>query len=559
MPAAGVMSRHGGPPYSRRLAAALSRLDALIDWERSVRAAGAHRRMRVSSAPCGDLLARLGSPQSRLPVAVHITGSKGKGSVAALTAAALSAAGYRTGVYGSPHVASVTERVRIDGVPVGEDALAVALEAALDARAAAIADRGGGGGGEGARGEEGDGGSTPNAAHGATVDGSTPAAAVPNGRGATHPPVHAAADASWFDVMTAAGFLTLATAGVDAAAVEVGLGGALDSTAVLSAPVAVLTNVYDEHAAIIGPTLVDIATEKAGIVARGGRLITGVPPGSAVAAAIERVVRSRRAAGVTYVCLEGDDLSIDERNAALAGEVLDQLGRNGHSVRRPSAAVGSSGAPPSGSGAERGGGPISSRLLDWPGVRAAAAAALPGRMELFSIPLPPVADAAVAATPPPSATLWVGIDGGHVPDSVAAAAVTVGARVADAGGPSAVTVVLGLGMDKDASGIVAALRGALPGITRFVCTTVARSEVYLQTEELAAAVRQMGGNAAVEVAPDPLAALELALKRARGGGDVPPSWVLFSGSLHLAGAVRPAVAAAAAPPGGGGGGGLLRT
>ncbi|KAK1867143.1 hypothetical protein I4F81_009652 [Pyropia yezoensis] len=475
MPAAGVMSRHGGPPYSRRLAAALSRLDALIDWERSVRAAGAHRRMRVSSAPCGDLLARLGSPQSRLPVAVHITGSKGKGSVAALTAAALSAAGYRTGV-------------------------------------------------------------TPNAAHGATVDGSTPAAAVPNGRGATHPPVHAAADASWFDVMTAAGFLTLATAGVDAAAVEVGLGGALDSTAVLSAPVAVLTNVYDEHAAIIGPTLVDIATEKAGIVARGGRLITGVPPGSAVAAAIERVVRSRRAAGVTYVCLEGDDLSIDERNAALAGEVLDQLGRNGHSVRRPSAAVGSSGAPPSGSGAERGGGPISSRLLDWPGVRAAAAAALPGRMELFSIPLPPVADAAVAATPPPSATLWVGIDGGHVPDSVAAAAVTVGARVADAGGPSAVTVVLGLGMDKDASGIVAALRGALPGITRFVCTTVARSEVYLQTEELAAAVRQMGGNAAVEVAPDPLAALELALKRARGGGDVPPSWVLFSGSLHLAGA-----------------------
>lgn len=145
MPAAGVMSRHGGPPYSRRLAAALSRLDALIDWERSVRAAGAHRRMRVSSAPCGDLLARLGSPQSRLPVAVHITGSKGKGSVAALTAAALSAAGYRTGVYGSPHVASVTERVRIDGVPVGEDALAVALEAALDARAAAIADRGGGG------------------------------------------------------------------------------------------------------------------------------------------------------------------------------------------------------------------------------------------------------------------------------------------------------------------------------------------------------------------------------------------------------------------------------
>lgn len=141
MPAAGAFSRHTGPPYSRRLAAALSRLDALVDWERSARAVGARRRMRVSSAPCGDLLARLGAPQARLPLTVHVTGSKGKGSVAALTAAALSAAGYRTGVYGSPHVASVTERVRIDGVPVAEEALAAALEAALDARAAAGASR----------------------------------------------------------------------------------------------------------------------------------------------------------------------------------------------------------------------------------------------------------------------------------------------------------------------------------------------------------------------------------------------------------------------------------
>lgn len=147
--------------------------------------------------------------------------------------------------------------------------------------------------------------------------------------------------------------------------------------------------------------------------------------------------------------------------------------------------------------------------------------------------------------------MWVGIDGGHVPASAAAAAAAVGARVADAGGPPAVTVVLGVGADKDAAGIAAAVRGALPGVARFVCTAVAASDVYLDADALAAAVRGVVGAAAdVEVVADPLAAVEVALAWARGGGgDLPPcapSWVFVSGSLHLAGAVRPAVAAAAA-------------
>ncbi|OSX75773.1 hypothetical protein BU14_0220s0004 [Porphyra umbilicalis] len=548
------------PPYGRRLAAALARLDALIDWERSARVVGARRKMRVSAAPCGDLLARLGSPQAALPVTVHITGSKGKGTVAALTAAALTAAGYRTGVYGSPHVTTVTERVRIDGVPVAEEALAAALEAALDARAAAVADRGraaaaGGGGGGGAAPDApavvGNGGGGGGGGGGGDGDGGDSGDSVA-GR------VDAAADATWFDVMTAAGFLTLATAGVDAAAVEVGLGGALDSTNVLAAPVAVLTNVYSEHAEIIGPTRVDIATEKAGIVARDGRLITGVPPGSAVAAAIERVARARAAAGVTYVCLDGDDLSVEERNAALAGEVLDELGRNGLAVRRPT------GAPAANAGGGGGGGggtppPVSHRLLDAPGVRAAAAAALPGRMELFAVPPPPSTGA------PP---VWVAIDGAHVPASAAAAAAALADRVAAGAGRGggaapppahATTIVLGVGADKDAAGIAGALVAALPAVDRFVCTAVGGEDVYLCPSALAAAVRALpcvgGAGVAVETAADPAAALDVALAAARGGGGGGGgggrSWVLVIGSLHLAGALRPAVVAMASPGGGG--------
>jgi len=365
--------------------------------------------------------------------------------------------------------------------------------------------------------------------------------------------VDAAADATWFDVMTAAGFLTLATAGVDAAAVEVGLGGALDSTNVLAAPVAVLTNVYHEHAEIIGPTRVDIATEKAGIVARGGRLITGVPPGSAVAAAIERVARARAAAGVTYVCLDGDDVSVEERNAALAGEVLDQLGRNGLAVRRPT------GAPAADAGGGGGGGaapPVSHRLLDAPGVRAAAAAALPGRMELFAVPPPPSTGA------PP---VWVAIDGAHVPASAAAAAAALADRVTAGAGrgggapppANAATIVLGVGADKDAAGIAGALVAALPAVDRFVCTAVGGEDVYLGASALAAVVRALprvgAAGVAVETAADPAAALDVALAAARGGGEGGGeggrSWVLVIGSLHLAGALRPAVVAMASPGG----------
>lgn len=127
------VSAVGPRPVSPRLERALERLDALINWERKGRG-----RMRVTLEPARDLCARLGDPQRCAP-AVHVTGSKGKGSVCTLVDAGLRAAGLRTGRYISPHVERVTERVAIDGREVDDDLLAEGLERALEAREAALA------------------------------------------------------------------------------------------------------------------------------------------------------------------------------------------------------------------------------------------------------------------------------------------------------------------------------------------------------------------------------------------------------------------------------------
>ena len=101
----------------------LARLDARIDWERRDRGA-----LRPGLGPIEALVAALGFPE-RAYRTVHIAGTKGKGSVAALVAAALDG---RVGVYGSPHVSRVHERVRLDGREVEGGLLARSLTAALD-------------------------------------------------------------------------------------------------------------------------------------------------------------------------------------------------------------------------------------------------------------------------------------------------------------------------------------------------------------------------------------------------------------------------------------------
>jgi len=263
--------------HAERLEAARGRLDALINWERKGRG-----RMRVSLGPARDLCRRLGDPQRCAP-AVHVAGSKGKGSVAALIAAGLKAAGLRAGRYGSPHVERLNERVVIDGAEVGDAELADGIERALTAREEAL-------------------------------------------REGT-----SAAEATWFDLLTGAAWCAFGEARPDWLVVECGLGGRLDSTSTLDGEVCVITTIELEHTNVLGTTLEAIAGEKAGILKPGSTLVTAVPARSAAG----RVLDARAAElGVPVVLPEllaspAVRLPIERANATLAEAVLDELGRRG--------------------------------------------------------------------------------------------------------------------------------------------------------------------------------------------------------------------------------------
>ena len=165
------------------------------------------------------LLAALGNPEASLKF-VHITGSNGKGSTAAMLASVLTAAGRRTGLFTSPHLYRFNERFQRDGRPIPDDALARIAERVL-----AAADMLG-----------------------------------------EHP--------TEFELMTAIGFLWFAESRCDIVALEVGLGGRLDSTNAIPAPeAAVITNIGLEHTALLGDTLAAIAREKAGIIKPGCRAV----------------------------------------------------------------------------------------------------------------------------------------------------------------------------------------------------------------------------------------------------------------------------------------------
>ena len=191
------------------------------------------------------LCAALGDPQDRFP-SVHIAGTNGKGSVAAMLEAVALAHGLRTGLYTSPHLARVEERVRIGGRPIGARRFLgrlAELKGTIDRLAAA-------------------------------------------GRLAEHP--------TYFEVLTALAFLEFAERRVDLAVLEVGLGGRFDATNVVRPLVSVITTIARDHEEHLGSTLAGIAFEKAGIVKPGVPVVCGVRGGAALRE-IRRVARERGA------------------------------------------------------------------------------------------------------------------------------------------------------------------------------------------------------------------------------------------------------------------------
>ncbi len=197
-------------------------LESFVDYERTGLRRAFAEAMQLDTME--RLLAAIGNPQQRWP-AVHIAGTKGKGSVATMIEAVLREAGYTTGLYTSPHLVTVRERVQIDGQKISPADLIDATEKLRRA----IAELEGG--------------------------------------DALRPP-------TFFEVYTALAFQVFADAAVDVAVIETGLGGRLDATNVITPMVAVITSIDLDHTHILGNTLPEIAREKAGIIKPGIPVVT---------------------------------------------------------------------------------------------------------------------------------------------------------------------------------------------------------------------------------------------------------------------------------------------
>jgi dihydrofolate synthase/folylpolyglutamate synthase len=181
------------------------------------------------------VLEALGRPERGFPACVHVAGTNGKGSTAAMIDGALRAGGYRTGLYTSPHLVSFRERIRIGGEPISREAV---VERVATVRAAM-----------------------------ASTD----------------------ADLTFFEIVTLAALVEMRERRVDVAVLECGLGGRLDVTNVVRGDVAVLTSVGIDHAEFLGDTLTAIAGEKAAIVKERAIAVTGDLGPEALAVVAARV------------------------------------------------------------------------------------------------------------------------------------------------------------------------------------------------------------------------------------------------------------------------------
>ena len=219
------------------------------------------------------LASLLGDPQRAYPV-IHITGTNGKTTTARMTETLLRARGLRTGLFTSPQLSSMRERICIDGEPLSADDFVAAYEDI--------------------------------APYAAMVDGQQ------------------ALNLSFFEVLTAMAFAAFADAPVDVAVIEVGLGGTWDATNIADGAVAVITPIAIDHTAYLGDTVAAIATEKAGIIKPGATAVLARQPEEAA------VPLLRRAAEVgASVVREDEDFGVTSRELAVGGQVLALRGLAG--------------------------------------------------------------------------------------------------------------------------------------------------------------------------------------------------------------------------------------
>ena len=259
---------------------AVARLLGLVDHERSVPAQPRQKRI-YDLRNVERLLARMGDPHRRRGV-VHVAGTKGKGSTAAMVESIARAAGYSTGFYSSPHLHSFCERIRRDGKPISRERFAELTDAVWPHHLDNTADP-------------------------------------------------EAGPATLFEYMTAMGFQCFAEDTVDVGVIEVGLGGRLDATNVVTPEVSVITPVSLDHMAILGDTIGEIAADKAGII----KPETPVVVGPQFAEAMEAISRAANEQSAPLVRV-GDAITWNVEEASAAGQLLEIRGRrNTYRLRLP--------------------------------------------------------------------------------------------------------------------------------------------------------------------------------------------------------------------------------
>ncbi len=235
--------------YSLKHASELAKADFNLD------------RMRM-------LMAELGNPQDQYHI-LHVAGTKGKGSVSVLAAGALSSAGYKTGLYTSPHLQDYAERIQVDGKPIPHGALAELVEE-------------------------------------------------------IKPSVARVPYLTTFELTTALGFLFFARQGCQAAVIEVGLGGRLDATNVVNPRVSVITALSLDHMLVLGDSLDKIAGEKAGIIKPRVPVVSSPQAQEALEVLVK--VAGERECSFTLV---GRDVKFKALSHSLEGQTL-QVWTAGH-------------------------------------------------------------------------------------------------------------------------------------------------------------------------------------------------------------------------------------
>ena len=249
--------------------AALDYILSFADYERAPRSSIVFDLRRIEA-----LLARLGNPQEKAR-SVHIAGTKGKGSTAAMIASILTQAGYRTGLYTSPHLLSFTERIQVDGRPITEDAFGNLVEV-LKPEVEAV------------------------------------------NKSST------LGELTTFELLTALAFTNFETRKADYQVLETGLGGRLDATNVVKPDVCAITSISFDHMDVLGDTLTQIATEKAGIIKAGSVVVCSLQSPESMKV-IERTCHER---GSRLVSI-GDEVNWHQKDFSSEGQSFQLTGITG--------------------------------------------------------------------------------------------------------------------------------------------------------------------------------------------------------------------------------------